>query len=311
MMESVKVSIAMATYNGEAFLKEQLDSILSQSFSEYELVICDDGSKDKTLDILTDYASSDARIKVIKNEANLGYARNFMQTVSLCSGEFVFLADQDDVWHKNKIENMLSVMQRVPSIKLLVCKDVDFQNGTELPEIKNVQMRVKAISAKKSLLHCAYRGLNMCLRKSFVDDVRKKYDVSKPFPAHDWLLQIFATEEKGIYALNQILTLHRKHLNNTASSGEDMTSRYTKRMSVLKKTIAHYELASHVVKDRKILSLIRKINFYNSLRLKMTMRKSILSRIPLFAAVLSFSIFFNLPKKRLFGDFLITNRICW
>lgn len=308
MMSTSKVSIAMATYNGETFIKAQLDSILAQSFSEYELIVCDDGSADKTVCILEEYASKDSRVKIIKNETNLGYARNFMKAVSLCSGDYIFLADQDDIWDKNKISKMMSVMQKTPSIKLLVCKDFDFQNGSELPEINDAQMRINTISSKKSLLHCAYRGLNMCLRKSFAEDVLKRFDISKPFPAHDWLLQIFATEEKGIYALNQILAFHRKHSNNTASSGEDTTSRYTKRISVLKKTIAHYEWALHETKDRKMLLLIEKINFYNSLRLKMSLKNSVFSRIPLFIAVMAFSMVFNLPKKCLVGDFLITNK---
>ena len=103
-------SIAMNTYNGEKFLREQLDSILAQSVSDFELVVCDDCSSDSTWTILQEYQKKDARIKVVHNEHNLGFVKNFEKAVSLCKGDYIALSDQDDIWKSNHLEILLHNM---------------------------------------------------------------------------------------------------------------------------------------------------------------------------------------------------------
>lgn len=98
------VSIAMCTYNGDRFIREQIDSILSQTYSNIEIVIVDDGSKDNTLSIINEYLKNDNRIKFFQNKKNLGFVKNFEYAISLCSGDYIALADQDDIWKKDKIE---------------------------------------------------------------------------------------------------------------------------------------------------------------------------------------------------------------
>ena len=102
---SVRVSIAMCTYNGEKFLKEQLCSIASQASLPDELVVCDDGSTDTTLPILRHYASSVAfPVRIYCNASRLGFAKNFEQAISLTDGDIIVLSDQDDVWQKDKLQ---------------------------------------------------------------------------------------------------------------------------------------------------------------------------------------------------------------
>src|SRR5574344_1640995 len=102
------ISIAMCSYNGERFIKEQIDSIIAQTYKNFELIIVDDGSKDNTIEIIKYYQSKDSRIKLFQNEKNLGFVKNFEKAITLCSGDFIALADQDDVWKKNKIEVFLN-----------------------------------------------------------------------------------------------------------------------------------------------------------------------------------------------------------
>ena len=104
------ISIAMATYNGELFIREQLDSILTQTLSDWELIVCDDGSTDNTLSILQEYANNDSRIKIYQNETNLGFKRNFEKAIGLCSGECIALCDQDDIWYPNHLEILLNLI---------------------------------------------------------------------------------------------------------------------------------------------------------------------------------------------------------
>lgn len=98
------ISIALASYNGSKYISEQLDSILSQTFQDFELIICDDCSTDNTMQLLNEYASKDSRIKVYRNEKNLGFKKNFEKAISLCNGEYIALSDQDDIWMKNHLE---------------------------------------------------------------------------------------------------------------------------------------------------------------------------------------------------------------
>jgi glycosyltransferase involved in cell wall biosynthesis len=103
MMKSEKVSVIMCTYNGETYLREQLDSIIYQSYSIYELIIQDDNSTDKTQTIVREYASRYPFIKLYINERQLGYNHNFLSALQKATGDVVAFADQDDIWHKEKI----------------------------------------------------------------------------------------------------------------------------------------------------------------------------------------------------------------
>ena len=97
----------MTTYNGERFLKSQLESISDQSLEPYELVICDDNSKDKTIEILRKFEKeANFKVKIHQNTKNLGVDKNFEQAISLCEGDLIFISDQDDYWFPKKLEIM-------------------------------------------------------------------------------------------------------------------------------------------------------------------------------------------------------------
>lgn len=103
-MEKPLVSIALATYNGERFLKEQLDSLLAQTYGSFEIVVTDDGSSDDTCNILQEYANRDSRIRWQHSKNERGFINNFTGALKLCKGQIIFLCDQDDVWYPEKIE---------------------------------------------------------------------------------------------------------------------------------------------------------------------------------------------------------------
>lgn len=100
-----QISIAMATYNGEKFIQEQLDSIAHQDLPPMELVITDDGSTDATLEIVDAFArSAPFAVRVFRNETRLGYADNFLKAASLCQGGLIAFCDQDDIWLGKKLK---------------------------------------------------------------------------------------------------------------------------------------------------------------------------------------------------------------
>ena len=99
-----KIDILMATYNGERYLKEQIESILNQTYSNIRLLICDDLSTDNTYNILKEYEKKDKRVKVTRNENNLGVTKNFEKLLSMVESKYYMFSDQDDVWNSDKVE---------------------------------------------------------------------------------------------------------------------------------------------------------------------------------------------------------------
>ena len=99
-----EIGIILATYNGEKYLREQLDSILSNTFKDYEIHICDDGSTDGTIAIAKEYAEKYPQITVWQNEKNQGYTGNFLKAVQRETAPYFMFCDQDDIWKPDKIE---------------------------------------------------------------------------------------------------------------------------------------------------------------------------------------------------------------
>lgn len=119
------ISIALCTYNGSAFLREQLDSILAQRYAHWELVVVDDGSTDPTRAILEEYAGNDARISLHYNRQNLGYNKNFEKALGLCQSDLIAICDQDDIWHPEKLEKQVQLIGN----HTLVYHDSEFVNA--------------------------------------------------------------------------------------------------------------------------------------------------------------------------------------
>jgi glycosyltransferase involved in cell wall biosynthesis len=108
-----KISVALCTYNGELYLKEQLESIIKQSCPPDEIIVRDDCSTDSTFKILDDFSkNSSVPLKIYVNEKTLGVSKNFEKAISLCTGDIIFLSDQDDVWMSEKIEKIIKVFNR-------------------------------------------------------------------------------------------------------------------------------------------------------------------------------------------------------
>ena len=119
------LSVALCTYNGAKYIKEQVQSILSQTMPVDEIVVCDDGSTDETVALIEGLRErATARIRIYVNETNLGVSANFQKAVDLCEGEMVFLSDQDDVWYPHKVKTIVEWFGRHPD-KSVVFTDAD------------------------------------------------------------------------------------------------------------------------------------------------------------------------------------------
>ena len=212
MRSKLKCSVAMATFNGESFLSEQLDSFSRQSRLPDELVICDDRSTDSTLSILQEYSNSAPfEIKVVANDSNLGYLKNFEKAIAYCSGDIIFLSDQDDFWLDNKIYLIEKFFLAHPAVWLLKTdmfladQELNRSGLTQLENIVNSGLPASRLFA----------GCGLAFRRSFADFML-------PIPeihfGHDrWLAE--AADALGAAALvDTPLMLYRRHGKNESQA---------------------------------------------------------------------------------------------
>ncbi len=206
MNDKALVSIALCTYNGEAYLREQLDSIVNQSYAALELIVVDDCSSDNTISILKDYAARHPFIKLFVNPENLGYIRNFEKALRLCSGDFIALSDQDDIWDLKKIEKQVKAIGN----HLLIYHDSEFvdQNGQSLHrKMSDIMNLYRGDQPEAFLFFNCISGHSVLMKKELRDELL-------PFPNayfHDWWMGYVATNLGSIDFIGESLVKYRQH----------------------------------------------------------------------------------------------------
>ncbi len=212
------ISVAMCTYNGEKFIKDQIQSILNQTVSVDELIICDDGSTDSTTQIIRDLINNtfytNTEIILIVNTENKGVTKNFEKALSMCNGDIVFLSDQDDIWIEDKVERILDVFNNNSECKLVFTDAflIDTQ-GDYLKESlwDLIQFAPKNQYTVLDFLGDRFvTGATAAVRRGLIADVI-------PIPEswiHDAWLAINAAVRGDIIAMNRKLICYRQHSAN-------------------------------------------------------------------------------------------------
>lgn len=205
------VSIVLCTYNGEAFLAPQMETLLAQTYPHIEIVVSDDASTDGTYALLETYAAKDSRINLFRNDKNLGFNKNFEQALQRASGEWCAISDQDDLWEQDKIGKM---MQHAAGHALVHCSSNQFQTGQGVSKKQKRHYRkFEGTDARKVFLYNTFEGHCLLIRK----DVALR---SIPFPDgiyYDWWLGLQAAVNGGVYWEKEVLTYHRLHGANASS----------------------------------------------------------------------------------------------
>lgn len=207
-MQPKKVSVVMCTYNGEKHLREQLDSILSQTYPINELVIQDDCSTDSTLTILQQYAETDKRIKVYVNQVRLGFNHNFSSAFLKATGDFIACSDQDDIWVKTKIEKL---MERIGDAPLIFHNSITFTQDMQHTGKRrhSESFRYDSASVLLKLFICGHECL---FRREILSLYQKAYE-REPDICYDQLLMITATAIGQTRYVNEDLVFWRRHPN--------------------------------------------------------------------------------------------------
>lgn len=202
------VSIAMCTYNGGKFLNEQLESILNQHYKDIELIIVDDKSSDNTVQIINSFLPH-PKIRFYQNEKNIGYAENFAKAISFCKGEYISLADQDDIWLPEKIDAMVAGMSGNSGLY----HDSSFMTydgrltGTKLSD----KVHFVAGKVPESLLLYNYIAGHTLMIK------REVLKQALPIPTgiyHDWWLAFVCMNLNGLDFIKKPLVYYRIHDSN-------------------------------------------------------------------------------------------------
>ena len=232
------ISVVMATYNGEKYIRQQLDSILNQTLKADEILICDDVSCDSTFEILKEYEYANDNIVVYQNEKNLGYAQNFWNLIHKALGTYIVFSDQDDIWRPDKLEKIENVLDNNKDIFAL---NTGFSFiDSEGKGIKNIKLLrhknaggLKRIDFVDFVKSPRYLGMAMAIRKDLLNLVTSE-DVGWVH-AHDWCLNHTAAFNKGMFYYDLILTDYRLHDNNTYGSSVNVekNKRREKRLSVI------------------------------------------------------------------------------
>jgi glycosyltransferase involved in cell wall biosynthesis len=212
-----KISVAMTTYNGQRFLKEQLGGMLAQSRGVDELVVCDDGSGDNTVDILKGFASNAPfPVKIVVNERNLGSVKNFEKAISLCAGDIIVLCDQDDVWLPDKVKILENVFLTNNNCGMaftdaMIIDEADNPQGRLWARFNFGKREQKIIKKGKGFKFFAdgniVTGATAAITKPFFEE-------AAPFPerfVHDHWLAMVAVSKGKLFFSDAVTVNYRRH----------------------------------------------------------------------------------------------------
>lgn len=251
----MKTSVALCTFNGEKYLRKQLDSILEQTVAVDEIVVCDDLSTDATLSILNQYKETFPNIfKIHANEKNLRSVKNFEKAISLCENEIVFLCDQDDMWVPEKVEVILNQFKISPELQVIATNAFIINDDEDMLNVSTIyDIPSKTTKEMKEILFFHQNfctGATMAMRKEFADDLM-------PFPPenlfhHDEWIALKASLKNQLLFLNDRLIKYRIHQNQLVGgvifSEQDLQKRLDK-----------IELPAEEMNSKIIFSFLKKV----------------------------------------------------
>lgn len=217
-----RVDILLATYNGENYLVEQLESILSQSYSNFRLLISDDCSTDGTRKILEEYKEKDNRIQLFFQGKNLGVIKNFEYLLKKVESKYYMLSDQDDIWKNNKIERTVEKLENSESDLVYTDLEVVDENLNvtykSYWKLKGIYSKVKKYNNFESLyLNNFITGCTIISKKEFIDDILPLPNTSK-FVLHDYWIALIISQKGKIAYIEEPLIKYRQHKNNKIGS---------------------------------------------------------------------------------------------
>lgn len=212
MVEQIRISVVVVTYNGVRYLEEQMDSILMQLGEEDEVVVSDDGSKDGTIDLLHSFQEKDPRIRLIRGPGK-GVKKNVEHALLHTRGKYIFLADQDDIWLETKVETVMNCFREKNCS--VVIHDARVFSGTDKKEIMMdsfFEFRNAKAGILKNVLKNSYIGCCMAFRRELLETV---IPIPSQIEMHDQWIGVLGDALFGLsWFCRTPLLLYRRHGEN-------------------------------------------------------------------------------------------------
>lgn len=208
------ISVCMATYNGEVYIKQQVNSILDQLDQDDELIISDDGSTDKTIQIIKEI--NDNRIKIYYCNSKC-YTRNFENALMHAKGEYIFLSDQDDIWLSNKIDRMVSELKSNKYDFIISDAAIVDDSGNITCNSRNKMLNIRK-GFLRNFIKTNYLGCCMAFNRKVLDEALpfpKNYDLCY----HDAWIALLSEFKFKTYVLDEVLMYYRRHNQNVSTGG--------------------------------------------------------------------------------------------
>lgn len=229
MIKNKKIDILMATYNGEKYLSEQIDSIVGQTYQNWNLLIRDDNSSDGTLKILKKYEKLDRRIKILRdNRGNLGIVKNFEELLKNSKSELIMFSDQDDIWFENKLDMYLKIAEKLEFSGFLIHSEAALFNKNHENISKGSFISKKAV--KKGLENVFFnyfvQGATILISKEIRDFV---FPFPKEAYLHDRYIHLVSELFFERVFINQPLIYYRQHGNNQIGAKNTLKQLLSKR----------------------------------------------------------------------------------
>lgn len=225
-----RLTILMPVYNGEQFLTETIDSVLTQTFNDYDFLIINDGSTDNSESIIKSY--KDTRIKYLSNEVNLGLVKTLNKGIELTNTEFLARMDADDLWEPSKLDKQIRLMDENPEVGLCGTSVRKFGNinGDFIFPRNNETLKVGF------LFYCTMSHPSVVYRTSFLKESGLRYR-SEYFPAEDYKMWIDCIDKTQVRNIPEILVYYRQHEQQICQEKQDSQKEKTDnvRMEILKK----------------------------------------------------------------------------
>lgn len=210
---NLKISVVMPAYNAESFIEDAVNSVLAQTFEDYELIIIDDCSRDKTYELIEGFARNNSKIRVYRNEKNSGvsFTRNF--GISVAKGEWIAFLDSDDMWRPEKLEKQLSLFKEHPNAVITYTGSsfIDFEGTAFSYNLPAVPVMTYKHLLKSNLLSCS----SVMVKKDVIERIKMGHD--KMHEDYSAWLQILR-EYKYAYGINEPLLIYRISKNSKSAN---------------------------------------------------------------------------------------------
>ena len=262
-----KIDILLATYNGEKFVKEQIESILNQTYENFNLIISDDASTDNTLNILEEYEKKDTRIKVFKKEKNKGLIDNFEFLLKNVTSDYFMFSDQDDIWKKDKIEKSINKLKEENSG--LVYTDleiVDEKLNVIYPsywKYKQIYKKIIKYNNFEALyLNNFVTGCTILAKSKYIKDILPLPRNSK-FVLHDYWTALIVSAKDKISYVEEPTIQYRQHKNNRVGSSrksDQLENFEDLRNLFIKVKIEHFEVFKENIEKIKTKEISKYTN---------------------------------------------------